>query len=608
MIREYNVVVIGGGHAGVEASNICSKLGLKTLLVTSSIDNISKISCNPSIGGVGKSQIVSEINAIGGIMPKVADISGLNFKILNSSKGKSVRSTRIQVDKYIYSRCSKLELLKNSSLDILQQDVVDIILNNSVVIGVVLSFCGIINCNSVIITSGTFLNSKVFIGSSVSNISRDNEHTSSLLSNKLRYYLKGIGSFKTGTPPRIDFRTIDFNRLIEVKSDNPIPFFHKRNRIVTLNPSCWQGKTNIKTEYIVKSNINRSAMYNGLIESIGPRYCPSIEDKYLRFPSSRLHTVFLELECSYGNEVYLGGLSTSFDFKTQSKLVRSIVGLERSIITRFGYAIEYDFFNPKYLKLTLESKYISGLFLAGQINGTTGYEEAAAQGIVAGINCNSYINGIDPVLFNHKNSYIGVLIKDITSNGVSEPYRMFTSRAKNRMNMRQDNAKYRLNSFLYSNNLLCKDLFDSIERKNLICSNFINYSRSYYLKYLGNKVSLFNVILNNKESISIFIKRPVISKAIACFGSSISLGMFDFIESEIKYSGYCKVNSKHVPIDIKRPINFNNINNLSSETREKILKYNVSNFYDLKKIKNIRYTCIESVRNYISSRFDNRVL
>ncbi|MGX7458786.1 tRNA uridine-5-carboxymethylaminomethyl(34) synthesis enzyme MnmG [Candidatus Vidania fulgoroideorum] len=599
MSSEYHVVVIGGGHAGVEASNICSKLGLKTLLVTNSIDNISKISCNPSIGGIGKSQIVSEINVIGGLMPKVADMSGLSFKVLNTSKGKSVRSTRIQVDKHMYISCSKSELLKNSKLSILQQDVVDISIKKGIVNGVILNFGGFVNCSSIIITSGTFLNCKVFVGSDSSNMSRDNESSSSFLSSKLKHYIRGISSFKTGTPPRIDYRTIDFSRLLEIKSDTPIPFFHKRRKDITFIPCCWQSKTNLKTEYIVRNNISKSSIYNGLIDSIGPRYCPSIEDKYLRFPYNSNHTVFLELECKYGNEVYLGGLSTSFDFSTQSKIVRSIVGLERANITRFGYAIKYDFFNPKYLKPTLESKYVSGLFLAGQINGTTGYEEAAAQGLVAGINCNSYIRGISPVLFDYKDSYIGILIKDITSNGISEPYRMFTSRAENRISMRQDNSRYRLNDFLFSNNLLSRELFLLIKNERSVCSSFINYSKSCFLKYAGINESFFNIILKNKEDISIFIKKPIISNAISSFGSSINIRMFDFIESEIKYSGYYRPRFKSRPINIKRRIDFSKIKNLSNETREKIIRYGVCNFYELGKLKNIKHACIENIRNHI---------
>ncbi|QSW37933.1 tRNA uridine-5-carboxymethylaminomethyl(34) synthesis enzyme MnmG [Candidatus Vidania fulgoroideae] len=606
MIKEYHVVIIGGGHAGVEASNICSKLGLKTLLITNSIDNISKISCNPSIGGVGKSQIVSEINAVGGIMPRIADKSGLNFKTLNTSKGKSVRSTRIQVDKYIYSRCSKFEILKNRNLNIIQQDVIDINIKKGRVTGVVLNFGYIVNCYSAIITSGTFLNCKVFIGSKTIKSSRDNENNSSPLSNKLRYYINGIGSFKTGTPPRIDSRTIDFSKLKEIKSDIPIPFFHKKRNNVSLIPSCWEGSTNLKTEYVVRSNINKSSIYGGILNSIGPRYCPSIEDKYIRFPHNRRHTIFLELECRYGNEVYLGGLSTSFDFLTQYKLVRSVVGLERSLITRFGYSIEYDFFNPKYLKKSLESKYVNGLFLAGQVNGTTGYEEAAAQGLVAGINCNSYIKDIQPIYFNHNESYIGILIKDITSNGISEPYRMFTSRAKNRIKMRQDNSRYRLNDFLFSNKLIKRKGFNAIKNKELICNDFITYSKSVYVKYKGIKESLYKLILANKENTSIFMKKPIISKSIRNFGLRISFSMFDFIESEIKYRGYYKHKSDTIThLDLRKVIDFNKVKNLSNETREKIIFNNVHSFYDLEKIKNIRYTCLESVRNYIRKHHTN---
>ncbi|MGX7585931.1 tRNA uridine-5-carboxymethylaminomethyl(34) synthesis enzyme MnmG [Candidatus Vidania fulgoroideorum] len=597
-MKEYDIIIVGGGHAGIEASNVCCKMGLNTLLITNSIDSIGKLSCNPSIGGVGKSHLVSELDAMGGIMPLVADKSGLNFKLLNTSKGKAVRSTRIQVDKKLYSQLVLKNLIKSNRLHILQQNVKDILISKGKVYGVLLEFDFKILCSSIVIASGTFLGCKVSVGSKKKELSRDNEKYVSNLSEKLSEYIKGISKFKTGTPPRVNINTINLNLLKCMKNDYPLPFFHKRPKHIKKGDFCWITKTNDDTRKIIVENIKKSSMYNGLVKAIGPRYCPSIEDKIFRFPSNRNHTVFLELESNSSNEVYVGGLSTSFDFETQYKIINSIKGLKDSVITRFGYSIEYFFFNPKYLKKTLESKFVSGLFMAGQVNGTTGYEEAAVQGLVAGINSSNLVKGNKPLIPCKKLTYIGILINDITKNGVKEPYRMFTSRATNRIMMRQDNSIYRINRFCFLSGLKSKSDYLKIKNEHKACLNFIKKSKNIHIKYKGNRKSLFNIMLNNELDIEILLSNKYISFYIKKIGI-FNFRMLNYIDSEIKYMGYYK---KLVNLKVKdkfKKVNFEKVNNLSNETRENIRKYKVNCFLDLKKIKNLNSSCLENIKNYI---------
>ncbi|UOQ33124.1 tRNA uridine 5-carboxymethylaminomethyl modification enzyme [Candidatus Vidania fulgoroideae] len=586
MNTKFEIIVVGGGHAGIEASNICSKLGIKTLLITNSIDTIGKISCNPSIGGIGKSQIVKEISYIGGIMPEISDKCGINFKKLNLSKGPAVQSTRIQIDKIKYSLKIKKKIFENKNLKILQQEVSDIKKKND---GYEIKTRDEIYffCNSLILTSGTFINCRTYIGNKKKNDSRDNEKFIFETTKKIDSLLKGRKTFKTGTPPRVDKKSLNYDLLREVKSDLNEPFFVKRNK-EKKKKCCWFTKTNEKTREIIEKNIEKSSMFNGLINNPGPRYCPSIEDKMIRFPKNRKHNIFVERESYMTNEMYLSGLSTSFDEKIQYEFLKSIKGFENVEITRFGYAIEYDFFDPKNLSKTLECKNHKGLFLAGQINGTTGYEEAACQGIVAGINSYRFVREESPILFDKKKTYIGVLIEDITKRGIDEPYRMFTSRAKNRILMREDNTNYRLNKFLYKKKIISKSKFYKTLREKKISKRIIDH--------IDKKKKIKSMIINNNFDPVFFFKKYIFKK------KKIKERIIRFCFSEIKYGSFLKKRKKKIKIDEKKKIDFSSINGIPNEIIEKIKKKKITNLKQLKKIKTITPACIFAVKMFLKKK------
>ncbi|UOQ27905.1 tRNA uridine 5-carboxymethylaminomethyl modification enzyme [Candidatus Vidania fulgoroideae] len=584
MNKEFEIIVVGGGHAGIEACNICSKLGAKTLLISNNIDTIGKISCNPSIGGIGKSQIVKEISCIGGIMPIVSDKSGINFKKLNLSKGPAVQSTRIQIDKIKYSLKVRKEIFKNKNLQILQQELIDVEKKKGMYI--VKTKDGLIfKCYSLILTSGTFINCRTYIGSKIKKDSRDNERFVFETTKRIDYLLKDRKTFKTGTPPRVDKKSLNYNHLREIKSDLIEPFFVKRNTSEK-KKCCWFTKTNEKTREIIEKNIKESSMFNGIINNPGPRYCPSIEDKMIRFPKERKHNVFIERESFMTSEIYLSGLSTSFSEKIQYKFLKSIRGFENIKITRFGYAIEYDFFDPKNLKKTLECKYHKGLFLAGQINGTTGYEEAACQGIVAGINSYKYVKGERYVFFKREESYIGVLLNDITKNGLEEPYRMFTSRAENRIILREDNASYRLNKFLYKKKIISKSKYNKTLKEEKKSRKIIDL--------INSKKKIKSMIINNNFDPVFFFKKYVSKK-------KVSEKIIRFCFSEVKYASFFK-KKKNIKIDKKKKIDFSSINGIPNEIIEKIKKENVQNFEQLKKIKTITPACIFAVKMFLKKK------
>ncbi|MGX7583113.1 tRNA uridine-5-carboxymethylaminomethyl(34) synthesis enzyme MnmG [Candidatus Vidania fulgoroideorum] len=580
-MKEFEIIIIGGGHAGIEASNICSKLGSNTLLITSSIDTIGKISCNPSIGGIGKGQIVNEISFIGGIMPKMADKYGIHFKRLNSSKGPAVQSTRIQIDKIKYSLGIKKEIFKIKKLQIVQQELKNIEYKNSL-FKIETSDGIFFMCKSLIITSGTFTNCKTYIGKKTKKRSRDNEKFIFETNRKIDSLLKGRKTFKTGTPPRIDMKTVNFSNLKIMKSDKKKPFFYKKNKKKEKD-CCWFTKTNKKIKEIVENNINESSMFNGLIKNPGPRYCPSLEDKIIRFPKNRKHNIFIERESFKTSELYLSGLSTSFSEKIQYKIVNSIKGFENAKITRFGYAIEYDYFDPKNLKKNLESKYFPGLFLAGQINGTTGYEEAACQGLVAGINSHNFVKNKSPVFFDKKKSYIGVLLEDITKKGIDEPYRMFTSRANERINIREDNTSYRLNKFLYKEKIIKKKKYVKFFNELKIVNKVKRYIK---------KKKLNSIIINSNMDPIFFYKKYIFKKY------KLKDRIIRFCFSEIKYENFSK-KKKINNIDEKKEINFELINGIPNEIREKIKEKKIKNFSELKKIKSITPACLFAVKFFL---------
>jgi tRNA uridine 5-carboxymethylaminomethyl modification enzyme len=539
---DYDIIVIGGGHAGIEAAYIASKKHLKILLVTNNLDMIGQMSCNPAIGGIAKGNIVREIDALGGLMGRLIDKTGVHFRMLNKSKGAAVWGNRAQADKVLYRNCARKELEKSETLFLLQGMVKRILVKNEQVCGVEMDSGEKIGARSVVLAMGTFLNGVIHIGMNSFPAGRAGEPPSlGLLESITGLGLKSE-RLKTGTSPRIDGRTVNFNALQSQPGDSePWPFSFSTSEPLCNKLVCWVGRSNAETHRIIRDNLNRSPLYTGKITSIGPRYCPSIEDKVVRFGDRGGHTLFLEPESSDNREMYLNGLSTSLPFDVQIKMVQSVIGLENAKILRPGYAIEYSYFQPLQLKNTLESREINNLFFAGQINGTSGYEEAACQGLIAGINAAQRLLEKEELVLSRESSYAGVLIDDLISRGTEEPYRMFTSRAEHRLKLRQDNCDERLMPVAFKLGYIELSTYEQRQRVWETRNKTIEHLQSTKVEpEVWN--GLFTEKLEQPAKASDLLKRPSVTleQLIHCCRLDVpeDREIRLKIEADIKYSGY----------------------------------------------------------------------
>ncbi|KEY90204.1 tRNA uridine 5-carboxymethylaminomethyl modification enzyme [Candidatus Photodesmus katoptron] len=586
--NQFDVIVIGAGHAGTEAALATARTQQHTLLITHNIDTIGQMSCNPAIGGIGKGHLVKEIDAMGGLMAQAIDHSGIQFKILNLSKGPAVRATRAQSDRLLYKNYIRETLENTENLTLFQESVDDFIIKNDTIIGVVTQIGYKFYAKSVILTVGTFLNGKIHIGEKTIPGGRSGESPSSKLAMHLREYLFKVNRLKTGTPPRIDSRSVDFSSLEIQHGDYPVPVFSFIG-----NPKqhpkqipCFIAHTNVHTHDIVRKNLSKSPVFNGNITGIGPRYCPSIEDKIIRFNNKESHQIFIEPEGLTTNELYPNGISTSLPFDVQVELIQSIEGFNNAHIIRPGYAIEYDFFDPRALKGTYETKLIKGLFFAGQINGTTGYEEAAAQGLMAGINASLYNQDKEGWIPRRDEAYLGVLIDDLSTLGTTEPYRMFTSRAEYRLLLREDNADIRLTEKSYKLGLINEMRWVKFNKKINDIENEKQRLKGIIIQPNANNIRAINKLLTNPLSNTMsgedLLRRPGMTYSKLMKLEPFYPGLKDSevtqeIEIQIKYKGYIDRQQKTIEKSIRyentildEKLDYKKIKGLSNEVIEKL--------------------------------------
>lgn len=586
--KDFDVIVVGGGHAGTEAALAAARTGAQTLLLTQNIETLGQMSCNPAIGGIGKGHLVKEVDALGGIMANAIDVGGIQFRILNASKGPAVRATRAQADRMLYKQAVRSALENQPNLALFQQAVSDLIVQGDRVTGVKTQMGLEFNAKAVVLTAGTFLAGRIHIGLENYSGGRAGDAASIALAERLRELPFRIGRLKTGTPARIDGRTIDYSKLQEQHGDTPVPVFsfmgsreqHPRQ------VCCHITRTNQETHDIIRSGLDRSPMYSGIIEGVGPRYCPSIEDKVVRFADRDSHQIFVEPEGLNTNEVYPNGISTSLPFDIQYRFIRTMLGFENAEIVRPGYAIEYDFFDPRDLKTSLETKHMNALFFAGQINGTTGYEEAAAQGLIAGLNAARLAKGLESWCPGREEAYIGVMIDDLITRGTSEPYRMFTSRAEYRLQLREDNADLRLTEQGRELGLVDDERWRRFEEKREAIANLQGRLAKKWIRAESDEAALAEQYWGKKllkeANLMDMLRRPEVDiENLLTFSDETEVDeqVAEQVAIQAKYAGYIDRQQTEISrtqryehLKLPENVDYSLVSGLSNEVSEKLKK------------------------------------